>query len=155
MLSLIDELKFLVHRFNSEGIPYALCGGLAMAVHAFPRATVDIDVRILAIDRDRVRSIAIGQGYTIETMPMSLSGGATVIQRHTKIERESGDLISLDLLMITPQAEASWNTREEYEWEGTRLCVVSRDGLILLKSLRGSGQDLADIEKLEKDPDEG
>ena len=34
------------------------------------------------------------------------------------------------------------------EWEGGRLSVVSRDGLIELKQLRNSGQDIADIEAL-------
>jgi hypothetical protein len=32
--------------FDQECVEYALCGGLAMAVYAMPRATLDIDVLI-------------------------------------------------------------------------------------------------------------
>jgi hypothetical protein len=40
------------------------------------------------------------------------------------------------------------------QWEEGRLWVVSREGLIYLKSLRGSGQDLDDIQKLKERSDE-
>ncbi len=36
-MELIDELKRLVTKLDEEGIEYALCGGLAMAVYALPR----------------------------------------------------------------------------------------------------------------------
>ena len=39
-------------------------------------------------------------------------------------------------------------SRVEAEWEGGKLSVVSAAGLIALKQLRGSPQDLADIEAL-------
>ncbi|NOT58834.1 MAG: hypothetical protein HOP19_01280 [Acidobacteria bacterium] len=48
MLNLYEELKLLIARLNESGESYALCGGLAMAVHGVPRATVDIDLLILA-----------------------------------------------------------------------------------------------------------
>ncbi len=42
----------------------------------------------------------------------------------------------------------AWETRETVQSEFGLLSVVSRDGLILLKSLRGSGQDQDDIRRL-------
>jgi hypothetical protein len=42
----------------------------------------------------------------------------------------------------------SWDDRLTVEWEGDPLKVVSPQGLILLKSLRSSGQDQDDIEYL-------
>ena len=44
MLDLLEELKNVLARLEQDGVPYALCGGLAMAVHGYPRATVDIDL---------------------------------------------------------------------------------------------------------------
>ena len=47
-----------------------------------------------------------------------------------------------------------WETRREVEWEAGKLWVVSREGLIALKSLRGSGQDKDDIRQLKENNDE-
>ena len=45
-MELIDYLEKLAAGLRQRNIPYALCGGLAMAVHAFPRATLDIDILV-------------------------------------------------------------------------------------------------------------
>lgn len=46
-----DELIALVKAFDAAGIPYALCGGLAMAAHGWPRSTMDID---MLVEKDRI-----------------------------------------------------------------------------------------------------
>jgi hypothetical protein len=58
------------------------------------------------------------------------------------------------LLIVTPQTEAAWSSRREFEWGKQRLKVVSREGLIALKSLRNSGQDQDDIKRLQEVQDE-
>ena len=45
-MDLLQELKTLISKLKEEKIDFALCGGLAMAVYAFPRATMDIDIMI-------------------------------------------------------------------------------------------------------------
>ena len=57
----------------------------------------------------------------------------------------------LDLLLVTPAILPAWESRQEVAWEHGTLRVVSRDGLIALKSLRGSGQDLEDIMRLKQE----
>ena len=57
----------------------------------------------------------------------------------------------LDLLLVTPTILPVWKSRREVAWEHGTLWVVSCDGLIALKSLRGSGQDLEDISRLKKE----
>ncbi len=54
----------------------------------------------------------------------------------------------------TPPIKEAWETRWQIEWEEGRIWVVSREGLIFLKSLRASGQDLDDIQKLKEGIDE-
>lgn len=54
----------------------------------------------------------------------------------------------LDLLLVTPAVEDVWQTRERMIWQGADLWVVSREGLIKLKLLRSSDQDLVDIRRL-------
>jgi hypothetical protein len=87
--------------------------------------------------------------YTIPAHPMSFASGAVEIRHVTKIDAASGDLLSLDLLLVTPAIERIWNERTRVRWERGELWVVSRQGLVSLKRLRGSGQDQDDIERLE------
>ncbi|MCU1265993.1 MAG: hypothetical protein JWM21_2311 [Acidobacteria bacterium] len=48
MLDLYDEFRLLMGALNDQGIEYALCGGVAMAVYDRPRATIGIDLLILS-----------------------------------------------------------------------------------------------------------
>jgi len=94
-MELFDEFKQLVSEFKKENIEFALCGGLAMAVYAFPRATLDIDI-----------------------------------------------------------LKDVWDTKRVLTWDEGELPIVSIKGLIKLKSMRSSGQDLDDIRNLESIEDE-
>jgi hypothetical protein len=150
MLDIYDEFRNLVAVLEEHEIDYALCGGMAMAVHERPRMTIDIDILIQAESLDRVIAVATELGYKIRGRDMSFANGAVEIRRVSKIDPESGDLLSLDLLLVTPQLRSAWESRVESEWEGGTFSVVSRAGLIALKQLRMSGQDLDDIKALEE-----
>jgi hypothetical protein len=149
MLDIYDEFLRLVEALDKGEVDYALCGGMALAVHGSPRATIDIDLLVLSESLDTILSLARDLGYTIRGKDLTFAGGAIEIRRVSKIDRESGDLLSLDLLLVTPEIQGVWATRFRTDWENRHLSVVSRDGLIELKRLRGSGQDLDDIEKLQ------
>lgn len=155
MLDLYGELKGLVVGFNGQGVEYALCGGLAMSVHGLPRATIDIDILILAEALEQACDLAKRLGYTMEALPMDFAGGAIRIRRFSKLDTVAGDVLPLDFLLVTPRIQSVWDSRVEIEWEGNKLLVVSREGLIALKSLRGSGVDLHDIQFLKERADEG
>ncbi len=156
MLDITDELKTLVSDLTDREIDYALCGGLAMGVYGRARSTIDIDMLILSESLDAVIEIAKARGYNIRGKDMSFAQGAIEIRRVSKIDPSDGDLLSLDLLLVTPEVQDVWDTRSEGNWEGGKLFVVSRAGLISLKNFRRSGQDLDDIKVLESDlHDEG
>lgn len=148
MANLYDELKALVGALNQEKVPYALCGGLAMAVYGFPRATVDIDLLVQREDLQRILSIASRMGFTLRSKPMVLERGSMEIHRAVKVLGEDQDPLMLDLLLVTPALEQVWQAREWKEWDEEALWVVSRKGLIRLKSWRGSNIDRADLERL-------
>lgn len=149
MFDLEQELLRLRDALDEARIEYALCGGLAMSVHGFPRATVDIDLLIRAEDYPRVEDVAAGLGFTFKANPMTFSGGAMEIRRISKIDSTDGEVLMLDLLFVTPASEDVWRTRDVHVWHGRPLSVVSRAGLIALKRFRSSKLDLADIEHLE------
>ena len=145
-IDLVAELRKLVRIFDSESIDYALCGGMAMAVHGFPRATVDIDVLIRPEDYEKARAAAAKVGFEFESRPMSFAGGNMEIRRVTKIIRS--EVLILDFLLVTPFSEDVWADRRVFELSDGPIRAVSRKGLIKLKQGRASKQDQADIERL-------
>lgn len=41
-VNLVDELRGLLESLNGAGVEYAVCGGIAVAIHGYPRFTKDI-----------------------------------------------------------------------------------------------------------------
>jgi len=154
MLDLYNEFRQLVGALDEQAVDYAICGGMAMAIYDRPRATVDIDLLILSESLERVIAIATALDYTIRGMDMTFANGAIEIRRVSKIDSETGHVLSLDMLLVTPEIRQVWNSRVQANWEGGKLTVVSRKGLIALKKIRGSAQDLADISALMEDFDD-
>ena len=79
---------------------------------------------------------------------MRFSSGAIIIHRISKIDPDGGDVLMLDMMLVTQAIEDVWAGRTLVEWEGGPISVVSRMGLVQLKSYRSSGTDLDDIQKL-------
>lgn len=145
---LYGELKTLVAAFYEAKVPYALCGGVAMAIHGSPRATVDINLLVLPEDVDRALAVAKGIGYQWEANPMTLRRGRIKIRRVSKLLGPDEEPMILDLILVTPSLRSLWEGRKSVQFEGYTLSVLSRDGMIKMKSLRGSDQDRADISNL-------
>ena len=154
MFDLYEELKNLIAALDKHEIDYALCGGIAMAIHDRPRATVDIDLLIVADSLAEVIKIAKSLEYTVRGLDMTFANDAIEIRRVSKIDAETGIVLSLDLLLVTPEIQPIWDSRVQANWEGGKLSVVSREGLIALKKLGGRPQDLADISALAEDSDD-
>lgn len=66
MLDLYSEFERLIAAMAERQIEYALCGGLAMAVYAQPRATVDIDLLVNDAMPPAMRLLLSGLGYEID-----------------------------------------------------------------------------------------
>jgi hypothetical protein len=150
MLDLEAELDAIIGALGRAGIEYAVCGGIAMAIHGKPRATIDIDLLIQPGDEERVYQAVEPLGFRIKAKPMNFAGGTMQIRRITKIDPD-GDTLMLDLLLVTPAHEHVWTSKQSVEWRDHTVSVVSREGLVALKSSRSSKQDLADIERLESE----
>ena len=153
-MDILGELKELITKLTQEKIEYALCGGLAMAIYALPRATLDIDLLIEASSLESTRRAVKDLGFTFEAVPMEFHGGTIHIRRLSKIEPGTGETLILNLLIVTPEIKSAWDSRTKVEWEHGDISVVSPEGLILLKSFRGSGQDQDDINFLRSIIDE-
>ncbi len=155
MANLIDEFIGFTETLNEKGLDYAVCGGWAMAIHGLPRATLDIDVLVLSEYLPEVWAVAQTMGYDVEGLPLHFADGAIQIRRISKVDVESKKLFTLDFLLVTEQLQSVWSNRELVDWEEGKTWVVSKDGLITLKTISGREQDLLDIKNLQEINNEG
>jgi hypothetical protein len=153
----VTELEAVVDAFEADGVSYAVCGGLALAVHGHPRMTKDIDVLVRAEDLDRALAAAKRAGFDLPARKM-IFGLRTAtpreMRRVSKLDPETGDLIPLDLILVNPELEPVWTGRMELHSGARRLTVVSREGLATMKRIAGRPQDLVDLAKLAGTDDE-
>ena len=87
-MNLLSELNIIIKKLNEEKVDYALCGGLAVAIYGFIRATEDIDLLILFKDIVKIKNILLNNGYTIEANPKTFQSDKVKIERITKIDQK-------------------------------------------------------------------
>src|SRR5204863_9536737 len=73
VFDLPQELDAIRAELTRDGIEYAICGGIAMAVHGFTRATEDIDLLVRPEDLPGVKAAVARLGFRFEANPMSFS----------------------------------------------------------------------------------
>ena len=144
-LSLFEEAVGLLTDLERRGIPYAVAGAVALTIPRGPRATTDLDLLVDPRDLDAVLGVARARQFGIEALPMRFSDGMEV-RRVTKVD--GAEMLTLDLLLVNPNLEPVWTSRERVPTERGEFWVVSRQGLIQMKAWAGREQDLADIVRL-------
>lgn len=154
MAALIEEFVGIVEAFNKAGVDYAVCGGWAIAIHGKLRTTVDIDLLILPEDLEPAMKLARERGFDIEGLPLNFDGGKTKIRRISKIDKESKELITLDLILVTPVYEDAWKTRRYATWNRGEYKLVDVEGMIIMKERAGRPKDLEDLRFLRGEDDE-
>ena len=149
-LNINDELESIARCLNESGVEYALCGGLAVAVHGYPRATQDIDVLIRESDLNQVIAVLGKKGYSISAGIIPFDVGKESESRLYRISKASGeDLLTLDLIFVSPILQDVWEDRETFQIADYEITVVSLSGLKKMKRLSGRPQDLVDLQQLE------
>src|SRR6266404_5934318 len=128
MSDLLIELAQITASLEDNEVEYAVCGGLALTILGFSRATFDIDILIRSESLDKSFEIAREFGYDIHGLDMSFKERAVEIRRISKID-DDGEVLSLDFLLVTPQVEDVWKDRKTVEWQGNPMSIVSREGL--------------------------
>jgi len=153
-VDLFAEVVALTSALDAAAVDYAICGGVALAVHGAPRATKDIDLLAREVDLPRLRDVVRTCGFTLEALPMTFSSSGISIRRYTKIERD-GQTLMVDILVAEGALESVWQTRTRVTFKTidvpeSTLWVVSKAGLITLKLAAGRPQDIVDIQRLEE-----
>ena len=152
MFEVVEELMQLTVAFRAAGIDYAVCGGLAVMIHGFIRATEDIELLIEEADLDRARLVAAGCGFRLRGTQMTFRAGAK-LARIIKTSPDSEDYLVLDLLLVTETIRPAWESRADLETQWGPIRTISREALKNMKRQAGRPQDLVDIERLENPDD--
>ncbi len=142
------DFRDLFAALNAEGAEYLLVGGYALAVHAAPRYTRDLDVWVNPTAENAVRvhqALARFGAPLGELGPYNLAVPGLVFQIGVAPVRID-ILTSIDGVSF---AEA-WPERSGATYGGQAVPVISRRHLEQNKRASGRPQDLADLDLLER-----
>lgn len=155
-MDLYDHFAAVVDALEDAGVDYAVCGGMAVGIHGYPRFTKDIDLLIRSETLDAVKAAVAAIGFDLDSGAIPFDTGGPREREIHRVSRADADgIFTLDLLVLPHGLEAAWESREIYDWHGKEVTVVSRAGLAVMKRWAGRSQDLLDLEKLGLDPERG
>lgn len=149
-MNIVDELHAIAAALRGAGIPYAVCGGIAVTAYGATRSTKDIDIAIAREHLTAALAAIAPLGYNIPAGPMTFGAGTErerYVQRVNKIV--GSQHLVLDLLIAEAAYAGVLDDRVDVDLPAGTITFVSRDTLIRMKRTAGRAIDLADIEKLE------
>lgn len=140
---------------NDHGVRYLIVGAHAVAFHARPRATKDLDILLDPTPANARKALAALRdffggadlGYTVE----DLINPQWIIQLGIAPVRI--DLFSQ--LPGCPSFQAAWKNRLEARFGAVAAYYLGLDDLIRAKEAAGRAQDRADVRVLRRAKDQG
>lgn len=137
-LLLLDVVELLV----SEKIEYAVVGAMAASVYGVMRASFDADaVLLLTVQQapDLERKLA-KSGFQCQLNRGDFSDPIPALLSLTDVFRNRVDL----LIGLRGLESAAFARVVSVPFQGSSLCVISREDFIAMKAFAGGPQDLAD-----------
>lgn len=146
-MELLDELLLLVGEFETRGVPYALCGGLAVNIHGIVRTTIDIDFLIPSNSLEDAKVACVAAGFDFESGWIPI-GDPTAPQVYRVLKIVGTEYIMLDLILVNEGLAEIWSKRIRTTISGKPITVVSKEGLIEMKLSSKRAKDRGDVEGL-------
>jgi hypothetical protein len=146
-MELNTDWKQFVESLNSSGVEYLLVGALAVAHHALPRNTGDIDFFVRRSPENARRIVEAIERFgfaSLNLRPEDFLEDDSVIQLGLPPRR-------IDLInhLAGVGFDEAWHARVPMELGGVTLHVISKEHLLANKRALGRQQDLADVAALE------
>jgi hypothetical protein len=142
--AVIDDVLQLLEQI---GAPHMLIGGLAVAVHAEPRATKDIDLSVL-VGRAEAERLEAGMADLGFRAIRHGDAGPGAVIRFVRVGPDGIDRWVDVLCAGTPFEERALARASRERLLGRAIPVVTVEDLIVLKLLAGRPQDWADVDAL-------
>jgi hypothetical protein len=148
---MLSDYRELLSILNAHRVKYLVIGAYAVAIHAQPRATKDLDILVKA---DPENAKAVFAALTEFGAPLQ---GITPpdFEEPGPFFRMGREPVGVDILTAIPGVDfdAAWTRRVEAlfdEETSLRATCISREDLLAAKRAAGRLQDLADVEAIEK-----
>lgn len=142
-------IKKIIQGLNKEKIKYVLVGGSALVVHGIPRSTLDIDIYIVAKEKNikKIFNMASCLGMRSEQEAiLSISSQSKLISgQWLCFSYENQDILDV-YLANEKEFEKVYVSSEIKKDEALSIRVASLDGLEKMKKKSGRPVDLADVE---------
>jgi len=149
MKLIATTLNGLVAILNSQSVPYALMGGIAVRAYGVPRPTYDIDATIM-IERGLLPQLFAARRDANYVIPEPYEKGwvddikgLSLLKLRRYIQDES---IDVDLFLAESEFQRSVMARRMREvMDGATYWFASAEDLVLLKLIAGRPRDLGDV----------
>ena len=148
---MLSDYRDLLSILNAHRVKYLIVGAYAVAIHAQPRATKDLDILVKA---DPENAKAVFAALAEFGAPLQGLTPADFAEPGPFF-RMGREPVGVDILTAIPGVEfdAAWLRRVEDVFDeetNLRANFISREDLLAAKRAAGRRQDLADVEAIEK-----
>lgn len=142
MISQTSALKKVIDFLNEIDVPFAIIGGVANAVRGRPRATEDIDLKVLIRDRTIADFRQLAESRFAPHRRPWLGKAESALIISVEVEGTVVDMLAA----VLPYEEQAVERAELVEVEGVSLPICTAEDLIIHKAISNRGQDWIDIE---------
>ena len=148
---MLSDYSELLSVLNAHRVKYLVIGAYAVAIHAQPRATKDLDILVKA-DPENAKAIFAA----LAEFGAPLQGLTPAdFEQSGPFFRMGREPVGVDILTTIPgvEFESAWPRRVEAIFDdetNLRANFISREDLLAAKRAAGRKQDLADVEAIER-----
>jgi predicted nucleotidyltransferase len=147
--SLIDDLLKVMDILKENQIDYALMGGLAFSLLIEPRATMDIDLVIMAKEIEMKNLIRKFEFKFKSIIPHEKPMIFNKIKIWRIVCKTNNHESIIDFILADSEYLKNVLKRSiVINFKGYNLKIISLEDLIILKSISGGDQDKADLQKI-------
>lgn len=145
------DFKELLSALNEHRVKYLVVGAYAVAIHAQPRATKDLDILVRAGAENAKAVFAALARFGAPLQGLTAADFA----EPGPFFRMGREPVGIDILtaVVGVDFDAAWERRVEDVIDpatGLKANFISRDDLIAAKLASGRLQDLADVDAIRK-----
>ena len=141
------DYKDILCAFSEENVKFLLVGAYAMAIHGYPRATLDIDLWVMSSPENSEAVLRALKRFGAPLHDLTLDD----LQRDDTIFQIGVAPRRIDIITGVSglRFQEAFIGSVEAEIEGSRVRIPSMDDLIRNKRASGRTKDKADAEALE------
>jgi hypothetical protein len=143
---LTDDFREFLRSLNAHGVDYLLVGGYAVALHGYPRATIDLDVWVRTTPANAERIIAAVRAFGFDSPALE----PRVFTAPDQIVRFGVPPFRIEIMTTISGVafEACHARASRHDIDGLVVPLISLEDLKANKRAAGRHKDLADLDEL-------